>query len=98
MSSVDMEEMVIEDDAKGVELVMINNEREQAVQKLMETAGERCRELLHLILFENKKMKEIVDIMGFSSEEVVKTNHYRCKQKLKAALKTDLELLAQLKA
>ena len=97
LQTSDIDDVQVEDESEGVEAVMIAEERETAIATLMDKAGERCKELLRLVIFENKKLKELVELMGFSSEEVVKTNHYRCKQKLKEALKNDSHLLAALK-
>lgn len=94
--SSELEDYQMVDDSMSAEEILIDDERKNAVADLMGKAGERCKELLRLILFENKKMKEIVGIMDFSSEEVVKTNHYRCKKKLKEALKNDIHLLQAL--
>lgn len=94
--ATELEDDQIEDESDDVEALMIDKERQEAIVLLMSKAGERCKELLRLLLFENKKMKEVVSLMGFSSVEVVKTNHYRCKNKLKEALKNDSHLLAAL--
>lgn len=97
LQTSDLEDLQLEDESQGIEGVLIEAERETAIATLLDKAGERCKELLRLVIFENKKLKELVDLMGFSSEEVVKTNHYRCKQKLKEVLKNDSHLLAALK-
>lgn len=95
--AADLEEYQVEDTATGAEQLMIDDERTVAINALLNNAGERCKELLKLIIFENKKMKEVVELMGFSSVEVVKTNHYRCKKKLKEVLKGNNQLLMALK-
>lgn len=96
--SADLQDFQLEDSTpQGME-VMIADERKTAIQDLMNRAGERCKELLHLVLFENKSLKEITEKMNFSSVDVTKTNHYRCKKKMKEALKNNPLLLASLKA
>ena len=97
VESADLDEMHIQDDSERIDEKLISDERQDAVSKLMNLAGERCKELLTLLLFEKKKMKEVAILMGFSSEEVVKTNNYRCKQKLKKALEQDHQLMLALK-
>lgn len=97
MHQTDYEGWGIEDSAETSDQVMISNERSGAITQLLNSAGERCKELLVYVLFENKKLKEIAGLMNFSSEEVVKTNHYRCKQKLKEILKNDPNLLSALR-
>ena len=96
--SADLQDFQLQDfSPQGME-VMIDDERKSAIQTLMNKAGERCKELLHLVLFEGKSLKEITSLMNFSSVDVTKTNHYRCKKKLKEELKGNPLLLASLRA
>ena len=97
LETTDISDHDVEDKSDGSLSMLISEERTTAINKLLGVAGDRCKELLKLILFENKRMKEIVELMQFSSEEVAKTNHYRCKQKLKDALKQDIHLLEALR-
>lgn len=97
VESADLDEMHIRDESELIDERLISDERQEAVKRLMNLAGERCKELLTLLLFEKKKMKEVAVLMDFSSEEVVKTNNYRCKQKLKKALEQDHQLMMALR-
>lgn len=96
-SSQEIENFQVQDDSATGEAVIIESERQKALEELMSSAGSKCKELMRLMLFENKKVKEIVGIMGFSSEDVVKTTNYRCKQKLKTALINNPQLMEVLK-
>lgn len=42
--------------------------------------GERCRKLLTYVYVEHRSQKEIADLMGFSSANVVKVTRHRCYQ------------------
>ena len=97
VKATDLDDYQIVDDSPHGEEIVIEDERQSAIKKLLDTAGERCKELLTLVIFDNKSLQEVADLMGFSSASVTKTNHYRCKQKMKQALKADRELLSMLK-
>ena len=95
--AADVHEYEILDHTPNSETEILNEERKTAIYKLMDKAGEKCKELLRLTLFENKKLKEVMSLMDFSSEEVVKTTNYRCKKKLREELKNNPSLLLALK-
>jgi len=61
---------------------LINREREQKVQQVMALLGEKCQQLLKLSVFYKLRNSEICDKMGFSTENAVKTQKYKCMQKL----------------
>jgi len=61
---------------------MITREREEAVAEIMIQLGKRCEELLRYSIFYRMKNAEIVEKMGFSTENAVKTRKYKCMQKL----------------
>ena len=65
---------------------LYSEEKNKVIDKLFTMLGERCKELLSLYIFENKKMAEIKEILGLNSEEVVKSTKYRCKKKMKDLL------------
>ena len=64
---------------------------------MLDLVGEKCKELLKLMIFENKKVVEVMSIMNISSDEVVRTTHYRCKNKLKEIVSQDRNLLLALR-
>ena len=97
-SDDEIQQMNVADDSIPLDEKVIASEREQGIKQLLSLAGEKCRELLHLVLFENKKLKEVQEIMGFKSEGVVKTTHFRCKDKLKTELSNNPELYSLLRS
>ena len=71
----------------GENISMLDNkERFEVIDIVFSMLGDRCKELLTLYVFENKKMAEIQKLMGMNSEEVVKSTKYRCKKKMKEVL------------
>jgi len=61
---------------------IISEEKRTAVNGLLSQVGEECQKLMKHFLYDNMSMREIAVLMGYSSENVAKTYHYRCKQKL----------------
>lgn len=61
---------------------LISQEREAYVVNMFSKLGETCKNLLIFITFNKLSMKELAEKMGFSSENVAKTKHYKCKQRL----------------
>lgn len=61
---------------------LLTKEKTMAIREVFQALDEKCQKILHLYLNEEKTMKEISQILQYSSEDVAKTNHYRCKQYL----------------
>lgn len=73
--------------------VVLSEEKKEVISELLEKAGSKCKELLRYSLYDNLSMKEIAVKMGFSGEDVAKTSHYRCKQKLIEIVENDRRIL-----
>jgi RNA polymerase sigma factor (sigma-70 family) len=61
---------------------LISREREEAVEAMLAALGKRCEELLRYSVFYRMKNAEICHVMGFSTENAVKTRKYKCMQRL----------------
>lgn len=72
---------------------VLDEEKKKVIEELLEKAGSKCRDLLRYSLYDNLSMKEIAAKMGFSGEDVAKTSHYRCKQKLIEIVENDQRIL-----
>jgi RNA polymerase sigma factor (sigma-70 family) len=64
-------------------------ERERLYREKLKMIGEVCRNLLALVIFERRSMKEVADLMNFKSEQVAKTKKYKCKQRLVKLVQED---------
>lgn len=51
------------------------------LDSVLEKIQDRCKKLLRLFYFENKRMAEIASAMGFSSEKSAKTQKYKCMER-----------------
>jgi RNA polymerase sigma factor (sigma-70 family) len=59
---------------------------EQAISRLSDS----CRNIIDSFYFLNLSMKEIAQKFGYSNDDVVKTKHYKCKQRLSEIIEGDL--------
>lgn len=66
---------------------LITKERKNEVRKLLDMLGEKCRRLLQMAIYNEMSGKEICKKLGFASENAVKTQKYKCKQKLLLIMK-----------
>ena len=57
-------------------------ERHQKLDQMLNSIGEKCRELITLTVFYKLSMEEVAKRMGFSGANAAKTRNYKCKQKL----------------
>ena len=61
---------------------IITPEREKMVKSILDKLGKKCVELLQFSVFHRLSNKEILQKMPFTSEDAIKTQKYKCKQKL----------------
>jgi RNA polymerase sigma factor (sigma-70 family) len=61
---------------------LITREREATVSEMLAALGKRCEELLRYSVFHRMRNSEICGMMGFSTENAVKSRKYKCMQKL----------------
>lgn len=84
------------DIAQTYAFVEYDEEKEEKLQLLdtiLEKIQDRCKQLLRLFYFENKRMAEIAKTMGFSSEKSAKTQKYKCMEKAHQLAKSELQNL-----
>lgn len=68
-------------------------EKLRILDTVLEKIQDRCKQLLRLFYFENKRMAEIAETMGFSSEQSAKTQKYKCIEKAHELAKKEFQNL-----
>ena len=86
-----------EDDAATAIEGIITKERAAIISKVLSKLGKKCEELLKLSIYHEMSLKEICKRMGFTSEDAVKTQKYKCKQKLIGYIKEHNGLIEGIK-
>jgi len=62
--------------------LIITREKEKTLKEITKKLGEKCYELLRHAVFHQTSTDEIIELMGFSTANALKTQKYKCKQKL----------------
>ncbi len=61
---------------------IVTDQKERILKSLLSKLGQKCLELLQYSVYYNKSHEEICELMGFATVNSVKTQKYKCKQKL----------------
>jgi RNA polymerase sigma factor (sigma-70 family) len=72
---------------------LITKEKSHAMREAFNLLDEKCQKILTYVIFEKRTMKEVSSLMNYSSDDVAKTNHYRCKQYLSKLVKNNPRLI-----
>lgn len=72
-----------------------NKEKQDLMKEVLNSLGERCRDLLTLTFYLDYSLKDAAQKLGISSDEVAKTNQYRCKKKLFEKIKNNKAFIEQ---
>lgn len=77
---------------------LIRNEYFKSIQQLLDKLGEKCKELLMLVYYEDLSMSDIMKQMnGFQNEQVLRNKKYKCMKQLEVMISENDELRKQFK-
>ena len=77
---------------------LIKREYFLVIQQLFEKLGDKCRQLLMMVYYENLSMSEIVDqIAGYQNEQVLRNKKYKCMKQLEQMMQDNEALRIQFK-
>lgn len=68
-----------------------DDERASIIKTIFADLGDVCKELLEAVVYHGYSMKEVANQLNFTNENVAKTKHYKCKQRLIKRLKHNNE-------
>ncbi len=71
---------------------IVANERSEAIQQLFGMLDEKCSKLLTYTIYQDLTYEDIMERMGFSSENAARTAHFRCKKYLMELVKNNPRL------
>lgn len=64
-----------------------NEEQLIVIQTQLQKLGEKCRQILRLFYYEEKKSDEIMKMLGYENKDVFKSQKSRCLSQLKTMVK-----------
>ena len=77
---------------------LVNREHYILIQQLFEKLGEKCKQLLLLVYYENLSMNEIIQHMpDYQNEQVIRNKKYKCMKQLEQMIRNDDNLRNQFK-
>ena len=77
--------------------ILIGNEREQLVERLLNKLTEECNQILKLFYFDKLSMKKIKATLNLASEQVAKNKKMKCLKKLRVIVAENQEYIELLK-
>lgn len=83
--TVDVEQAVLPSVEQTPEKILILEERRVILQQLLVQVGQRCQMLLGLFQL-NHSMREIREMLGYSSDQVAANEVHSCREKLKKVI------------
>ncbi|MFL5742363.1 MAG: RNA polymerase sigma factor [Flavisolibacter sp.] len=83
---------------KNISMVLEGRETQSVLMKLIEELGENCKKILLLFYYENRPMKEILTVLDYENEQVVRNKKYKCLKRLEELVTTNKNLYDQLKS
>jgi RNA polymerase sigma factor (sigma-70 family) len=82
----DYSDKVIDDDLSDL---IQKNEKYKLFQEHFQKMGKDCQTILHLF-FEKVPLKQIMEVMGYASENYTKKRKHQCKEYLVRSIKQDI--------
>ncbi len=72
-------------------------EEKQEIARLVASLGDTCKKILVLFYYENRNMKEILEVTDYDNEQVVRNKKYKCLKQLEQMLNEKPRLKQTLK-
>jgi RNA polymerase sigma factor (sigma-70 family) len=69
-------------EAPDVNAYLVHRELQSRLVKLVEGLGENCRKILLAFYYDNLPMKEILRLLSYENEQVVRNKKYKCLKQL----------------
>lgn len=67
--------------------LMLDQEKDELIGKLMGALGDKCKEILQLRIYYRDSMQEIAERLGYKNAQNAKNRHYKCMKALRDMVK-----------
>lgn len=71
---------------------IITDQKARTIREVIKRLGEKCFKLLQYTFYQNRSNEEVCELMNFATVNAVKTQKYKCKQKLLNIMEEDAQL------
>jgi len=82
---------------KDVSHLLVEREAKSLVMAMIEKLGDTCKRILVAYYYDNFTMKEILPLVEFQNEQVLRNKKYKCLKSLEQMLTQDPELAKRFK-
>ncbi|MBB3056699.1 RNA polymerase sigma factor [Mucilaginibacter gotjawali] len=82
---------------KDVSYLLVEREAKGMVMAMMDKLGEVCKEILVAYYYNNSTMKEILQLVDYQNEQVLRNKKYKCLKSLEQMLTADPQLAQRFK-
>lgn len=72
-------------------------EARQTVVQLLQNLGDSCRKILLAFYYDNLSIREILQLLPYENEQVVRNKKYKCLKQMEEIIRTHPELIRTLK-
>lgn len=86
-----------DEDDKDISHLIVEQEAKNAVMLMMDKLGDVCKQILVAYYYNDLPMKEILPLVGFQSEQVLRNKKYKCLKSLGQMLGADPALAKRFK-
>lgn len=77
---------------------LISNEIKERIQQLLDNIGETCKKILLAFYYDELAIKEILELLDYENEQVVRNKKYKCLKQLEQVLFSSPETAQTLKS
>ena len=77
---------------------VVHREMRMQVMNLLESIGTTCKTILLAFYYENRSMKDILDLLHYENEQVVRNKKYKCLKQLEQVLNAKPALANNIKS
>ncbi|WP_295666559.1 sigma-70 family RNA polymerase sigma factor [uncultured Mucilaginibacter sp.] len=82
---------------KDVSSLLVEREAKGMVMAIMDKLGEVCKKILVAYYYNNSPMKEILQLIDYQNEQVLRNKKYKCLKSLEQMLTADPQLAQRFK-
>lgn len=82
----DLPEMLTSHEQEELEQMLVKESKLKSIEKVLETISKKCQEIFEMFYFKKLSMKEIAEKMKYTSEQIARTQKYKCIEQAKSKI------------
>lgn len=82
---------------KDVSFALVERETKSQIMEILDSLGEVCKKILVAYYYDNLTMKEILPLVDFQNEQVLRNKKYKCLKSIEQMLTADPQFAVRFK-